>query len=498
MTVESAVQTLAPSVDGVEQALNLARTAQERWSRTPIGQRLRVLRRIRHRIADDPRGLVAAILRCRVDANDAEVLASEVLPFLDALRFAEQHAERLLRSKKLGRSGRPLWLSGVALELHREPVGAILVISPSNYPLFLPGVQAMQALVAGNAVLIKPGSGGSDALVDLKRIAVQAGLDPDLLVVLDEHPLSATRAIEAGVDKLVVTGSAETGCEVLHAAADNLTPVTCELSGCDAVIALPGADTHLAARAIAFGLRLNNSQTCMRPHRIMAHHELAPQLFAQTIAAVSALRVRLSSAATVRLRRLIERAQADGAQLLCGHFAGPQLVAPFVFAGVQPTSALWRADIFAPVLAFASFEDGDEAIRLHNACPYGLTASIFGPEAEARKLASGLQVGTVLINDVIVPTADPRLPFSGRKRSGFGVTRGAEGLLEFTQLKAISVRRSPAPHLDAAHASDEAMFRGFIAATHAGSLRQRFKGATAAMKAAAYRLRKRTDQEHSA
>jgi len=114
---------------------------------------------------------------------------------------------------------------------------------------------------------------------------------------------------------------------------------------------------------------------------------------------------------------------------------------------------------------------------VHEACPYALTASIFGEEREARLLAEMLTAGTVTINDLIVPTVDPRVPFGGRRGSGFGVTRGAEGLLEMTAAKTIAVRSGRSTrHFDATTPAHEPLFDGVIRASHAKSLSQRFRG----------------------
>ena len=138
-------------------ALRDARTAQAEWARRSLSQRLRVVRRVRHRLAEE--GCGWAVLMD--DRRDADVLAGEVIPLADACRFLEREARRILRAHRPRRRGRPGWLAGVDLAIEREPLGVVLVIAPSNGALFLPGVMTLQALVAGNAVVLKPGRGGS-------------------------------------------------------------------------------------------------------------------------------------------------------------------------------------------------------------------------------------------------------------------------------------------------------------------------------------------------
>jgi acyl-CoA reductase-like NAD-dependent aldehyde dehydrogenase len=476
----------------VRALLSRARIAQHSWRDVSVRERLSRLRGMRHTIANNPQPLLEAIRLTRSGRPDAELLASEVLPFLDAIKFLEANAEKLLRPNQPDDVRRPFWLRGVHLEFRREPIGVVLIVAPSNYPLFLPGVQLVQALAAGNAALLKPGAGASPAMLTLREYAASAGISPELVVLLDESPDTAADVIAAGVDKIWLTGSARTGRAVAKLAAETLTPLVSELSGCDAVILLPGADAVLAARAITFGLSLNNSQTCMRPHRVLVHESLEANFRQALQKRLSAIRVPIRRNTITQLQSLVQEALHRGAVQLQGECDGDS-VTPFVFADVPANSNLWNADIFAPVLAMNTFKGTDEAVYLHNACDYALTVSVFGPEPEARALAEQLDAGTVLINDLIVPTADPRLPFSGRKQSGYGVTRGAEGLLEFTRVKAVTARRSEYRHLEPPRSSDAQLFSGAISALHGRGSICRLRGAIAAIKAV---LRRNEEGSH--
>ena len=151
----------------------------------------------------------------------------------------------------------------MTVEIRREPVGVVLVVGPSNYPLFLPSVQALQALAAGNAVLIKPAPGTSSALAVFLQCVERAGFDPSLLQVLDDDPSAVEMLSHLGVNKVVMTGSAATGRAILFQCAENLTPTSLELSGSDPVLVRSDANIDLAARALAFGLRLNAGATCI-------------------------------------------------------------------------------------------------------------------------------------------------------------------------------------------------------------------------------------------
>ena len=156
---------------------------------------------------------------------------------------------------------------------------------------------------------------------------------------------------------------------------------------------------------------------------------------------------------------------AEGARLL----DGPGQTGVVILADARPEMRLLREDVFAPWLALVPVGDMAAAIAAQPLCPYALGASIFGPEPEARAVAARLHVGSVCINDLIVPTADPRLPFGGRGLSGFGVTRGAEGLLDMTVIKTVSLRRGHLmPHLAHTRATDADRYARLITLLYGG------------------------------
>ena len=169
---------------------------------------------------------------------------------------------------------------------------------------------------------------------------------------------------------------------------------------------------------------------------------------------------------------------------------------PVILAGVTPSARLLREDIFAPVLALVTVGDDAEAIACANDCPYALGAIIFSRDEDAaRAVATSLNAGVVSINDLIVPTADARLPFGGRKRSGFGVTRGAEGLLELTTPKVVTVSRSKfRPAFEAPHSKDETMFQAYLELTHGRGLRHRTRALFALFKSLSGRKKKSRNQ----
>jgi acyl-CoA reductase-like NAD-dependent aldehyde dehydrogenase len=383
------------------------------WSRLSLARRIACVCALRHALAEDPMRFAEAVA-LPWPRRLEETLAAEVLPLAEACKFLERHARRILRPRRLGRRFRPIWLFGVDAEIRREPLGCVLIIGPGNYPLMLPGIQIVQALVAGNRVLFKPAPGTAGIAQLLVDTLHRDGVPPGALRLLDEAPESI-RTWLGRIDKTIFTGSSENGRAVLRLMAEYAIPSVMELSGSDSAFVMPGADIDLAAQCLRFGAQLNSGNSCIAPRRVYVHASIAAALLA-----------RLDKSSALEVIRV---------------------------------------------------EDMEQARRAAANNPHRLGASIFGPSGAAQRLAESLEVGCVVINDMIVPTADPRVPFGGRGESGFGVTRGPEGLLEMTAAKVILRRRhGPRFHLAPKHKHSAEIFAAQLAAGHARTWRERLAG----------------------
>lgn len=428
--------------------------------------RLKVIGAARRRLADQAAAFAASIAEGRA-RTPAEALVSEVLPLLDAIRFLEREAASILAPRRVGRRGRPLWLAGSTAVVRREPLGTVLIVAPSNYPLLLPGVQLMQALAAGNTVRIKPAPGCSAPMRLLAALLERCGLPPGGVEILGEAIADVDRAIAAGPDKVVLTGSVPAGRAVLAALAGRGIPSTMELSGCDAAFVCDDADPALAAEALLFGLRLNGSATCIAPRRVFCAPRLLPGLVQRLEAGLPRCPpVALPDERRPALEELLDDAARQGARIV-GRAGRDARFAPALVLDAAPSMALLQADVFAPVLSVVAVAGMDEALRAEAACPFALGASVFGRPGTAAAVADRVTAGVVVINDVIVPTVDPRLPFGGRRASGFGVTRGREGLLEMTAPKVTITRTGRfRPHFQPPLPDDEALYLAYVEAAH--------------------------------
>ena len=461
-----------------------SRAAEAAWAETTLAGRLGVLRRVRMLIAERSE-MFADAISSELQRSRADTLAAEVLPLLAAIRFLEQDAAKVMATRELRASGVPLWMGRVTSEVERVPLGRVLVIAASNYPLLLPGVQVVQALAAGNAVIWKPGRGGAAVAHLVATVMTEAGLPEKILRVTEESVEAARAAIDAGVDKIFFTGSAAVGREVLRRAAEDVVPCVVELSGADAAIVLPSACPRRATQVIGFGLRLNGSATCMAPRRVLlvdAEGERRLSFLAELWREVQAGGpVRLAEAQARLVSELLDEARADGATVLGGQMDDSGRFAPALVLDGKATMRVAQTDVFAPVLTVIDVRGAGGVLAAQAECPLALTASIFcgqtrRDEDEARSLAKRLKVGHVTVNDLIVSTADPRVPFTGRKQSGFGPTRGAEGLLEMTAPRVLAVRRDKSMRrYEPTGAAHVGLFAGVAALLYGGVVKTRLR-----------------------
>lgn len=464
--------------------VNPCRAIQSRWGRERVRRRLRVIRGFRHLLVRE-REALCRLVREEIDRPASEVLTSDVIPTTSACRFLEKHAARILRPAKVPRFDRPLWLFGQTDVVHRRPRGVVGIIGTWNYPIFLNAVQIAQALTAGNGVIWKPSEVVPRTSELIYELFLRAGCPHELLVRLPATREAGPALAEAPIDHLIFTGSAEVGRRLATRLGERLVSSTLELSGCDAMFALPDADVALAAKAAWFAVTLNKGQTCLAVRRVFVHRSRYAELLDQ-------LRPLAQAASPVRLvlprqqeqaDELVREALAAGARALVEFPDTPtgEGFRPTILTDATPEMAVCREAYFAPLLAVIPFDSIDEVLHMDAKCPYGLGASIFSASVRpGERLASRLRVGTVAINDVIVSTAHPATPFGGVRDSGWGVTQGAEGLRELTVAQVVS-RRSGTfrPHYDFGQMADPNMavvLEGMLRWNHGGGIRNWWAG----------------------
>ncbi len=440
----------APSAE-VKAAVAEARAAQNGWARRSAAERARVMRdvaRVLGRRGDE----IASCIRQETGKPRVEAIA-EVLVSVDLLRYYARVAPRHLRARR-ERTG---WMVTKAGWVEREPLGVVGAITPWNYPFVLVMDCVTPALVAGNGVVVKPSEVTPRTALLVPRLLEEAGVPPGLVQVVPGDGSTGKALVEAGVDRIAFTGSTATGRKVMEAAASTLTPVTLELGGKDAAIVLEDADLERAARGVVFGAFFNAGQTCISVERAYVVRPVY-QPFVERVAELArSLRTGTGEDADVGpmitpaqlgiVERQVDAALAEGARALCGgrRAQDAPIYPPTVLVDVDGSMAVVREESFGPLLPVIAVDDEAEAVRLANASPFGLFASVWTRDRKrGLRVARALRAGGVSVNDVLSHYSVPSLPMGGVGDSGFGRRRGVEALDEMTRTKTLFADRSGA------------------------------------------------------
>jgi succinate-semialdehyde dehydrogenase/glutarate-semialdehyde dehydrogenase len=441
----------------VGEAVERAREAQTAWAESGVRERIAVLREFQRRLHERKRDVAQTITR-EAGKPLAEALTTEVLVVLDAARFLIENAYRLLQDEPLPHGNPVAKLKrGV---LVRQPYGVVGIISPWNYPFSIPATETLAALVAGNAVVLKPSEFTSLAALELRSLLHAAGVPQDVFQVIVGNGATGAALLHAPIDKLMFTGSVATGKRIAVTAAERLLPVVLELGGKDPMLVLEGADVDVASSAAVWGAFLNAGQTCLAVERCYVHRFLYEEFVRACVEKTKKLRVgggmnpETDVGPMIHRRQVrvveahVEDAVARGAKLLTGGQRlpglGPNFYAPAVLVGVTQKMRIMREETFGPVLSIAVFDDDDEAVRLANDCEFGLAASVWTRDSRrGDRLARRIHAGTVMVNDVLSCFGIREAPHGGAKSSGMGRTHGRFGLQEMVWLKYVDCDRTP-------------------------------------------------------
>ncbi|GAA4817235.1 aldehyde dehydrogenase family protein [Nocardioides caeni] len=439
--------------DDVAAAVSRLRGAQGGWAVLTVAERVAWLARFRDWIyahADE----LDALLAEETGKPRAEV-GIELASSLGVLRYYSRRAERILADDTPRPSS--LLTSLKRMRVRRVPQEVVGIISPWNFPVAMCLWDAFPALLAGSAVLLKPSE--HTPLTTNALVAGWAAIGAPAVFAAVNGAGETGSAVVDHVDQVHFTGSTRTGRLIAERAARRLIPVSLELGGNDPALVLADADLDLAAAGIVFNGLLNSGQMCVAVERVYAVAEIHDELVGRVVDRVSALRSTgegfdrdVTGLITPEQHAIVtahvEDALAKGATALVGGRPGPgHHYPPTVLIDVDHTMAVMTEETFGPVLPIMRVADVDEAVRLANDSPYGLSASVWSRDrAAAERVAERLEAGTVDVNDAATHILCHPLPQSGWKASGLGARLGGDqGLLKYTRPQAITANRVDLP-----------------------------------------------------
>jgi acyl-CoA reductase-like NAD-dependent aldehyde dehydrogenase len=437
----------------VQAAVARARHAQPAWAALPFRSRAQIILRF-HDLVLQRQNAVLDLMQWETGKARRHAL-EEVLDTAIVARYYAVHGEKMLRSRR--RAG-ALPLLTATWEYH-HPRGVVGITTPWNYPLSLAATDAIPALLAGNAVVIKPDVQTPFTALWVAQLFREAGLPPDVFqIVTGDGPTVGGALIDA-VDYVTFTGSTATGRIVARHAAERLIGCSLELGGKNPMLVLDDADLDAAVEGALRGCFASAGQLCISIERIYVAAPLYERFAERLATRTKALRMGTGLDYTIEMASLtgprqlatvqqhVDDAVAKGAKVLAGGRhrpdLGPFFYEPTVLENVNESMLLFAEETFGPVVALYRAESDEDAISAANASRYGLNASVYTRDhARGRAVAQRLQAGTVNINEAYAAAwGSVDAPMGGFKESGIGRRHGREGLLRFTESQTVAVQR---------------------------------------------------------
>lgn len=427
----------------IERALALAEETFRSWRRTAFANRAAKMLRAAEILEEDKRRF-GEIMTLEMGKPIAAAVA-EVEKCAWVCRYYAEHAETFLAPQEIATdAGRSY--------VRYDPLGPVLAVMPWNFPFWQVLRFAAPTLMAGNVGLLKHASNVPQSALAIAEVFARAGFPAGCFQTL----LVGSAAVERIIDDpriaaVTLTGSEGAGVAVGRAAGAQIKKAVLELGGSDPFVVLPSADLVKAAATAVRARTINNGQSCIAAKRFIVHEEVYDRFLVLFLAGMAALKVgdpmdsatELGPLATAPIRdelaEQVERSVAMGAKVLLGGKALPgpgYFYAPTVLADPVPGSPAWEDELFGPVATLFRVADLDAAIALANHKVFGLGASAWTNDAaEQARLAVELEAGSVFLNGMV--KSDPRLPFGGIKRSGFGRELSLAGIREFVNVKTV-------------------------------------------------------------
>jgi acyl-CoA reductase-like NAD-dependent aldehyde dehydrogenase len=439
--------------EDAERAVARGRTAQGEWARRPVRERAAVIECFGALLIDHRDEMLDWI-----QLESGKNRASALEEFADTVLWAHhvaRHAPGVLRERR--RAGAFPVLTHT-IERH-VPKGVVAVIAPWNYPLSLPIGDALPALAAGNAVVVKPDSQTPDTALFALRLLREAGLPAGAAQIVIGAGRELGPALTGHADFLMFTGSSATGRILAQECAERLIGFSAELGGKNPLLVLGDADPERAAEGAVHAAFSNSGQLCISVERGLVHADVWDRFVPALVERTRALRLAAgttwdadmgSLAGEAQLRKVaahVRDAVDKGATVLAGGHPrpdlGPYFFEPTLLADVTPDMRVFSEETFGPLLSLYRVDSDEAAIAAANDSEYGLNASVWsGDVRHARDVARRIRTGTVNINEGYAAAwASHDAPMGGMGDSGIGRRHGTEGLLKYTEAQTIAAQR---------------------------------------------------------
>ncbi|TLF80814.1 aldehyde dehydrogenase family protein [Nocardia cyriacigeorgica] len=445
-------EIVVSTADDVAEAVRRARAAQPGWAARPVEERADIIRRAVE-VLVSRRDEIVATVQAETGKPRVEALAVEIVPSCDFLNYWSGRARKDLADEKRRLHGYIAPLK--KLVINYQPLGVVGVITPWNGPFVLSLNPVAQALLAGNAVVLKPSEVTPHSGEWAVKVLREAGVPDDVVQVIHGDGETGAALVASDIDKISFTGSVPTGKKIAAACAARLIPCTMELGGKDAMIVCADADLERAAAGAVYLSMFNTGQVCVGVERIYVVDSVADEFISKVKEKAEAVTYGPGTGKDVGplfwdrqldiVTRHVDDAVAKGAKVLVGgksDTADGVFFQPTLIVDVTHDMDLMREETFGPVVAIMRVADEDEAVRMANDCAYGLSGSVFSknPDTVVR-LAKQLRTGSVVHNDASVIYGVPEAPFGGRKDSGLGHVNGRDALRGFTHAQPVLLDR---------------------------------------------------------
>ncbi|GAA8852383.1 succinic semialdehyde dehydrogenase [Helicobacter pylori] len=440
------------TVQDVSRAMTAARAAQPRWAATSHEERRRIFLRYHDLVLAKQVELLDLV---QIESGKVRKQAfEEVIDVALASRYYARTAESHLRRRKVAGAYPVLTQTRV----DHLPKGVVGVVSPWNYPLSLAISDAIPALMAGNAVVLRPDQQGSVTALAAVELLAEAGLPEGVLQVVLGPGQEAGQAVVDTADYVCYTGSTPTGRRVAVSAAERLVSFSLELGGKNSLYIADDADLDRAVEGAVRACFSSAGQLCISTERVLLHEAIADEFVPRFVAAVDAMTIGtglefgydmgslVSQSQLDTVTRHVEDAVAKGATVLAGGRhrpdIGPYVYEPTVLEGVTAAMECRDDETFGPLVAVYRVADDDEAVRLANDTSYGLNSSVWTKDvARGRRIAQRIKTGTVNINECYAAAwGSMGAPMGGMKDSGMGRRHGAEGILKYTEAQTVAAQ----------------------------------------------------------